>query len=427
MYVAALFVGALAEVINIQLILDGIGDLAGHRAALGVCHGLHKGLDEGNVLHGLLRAHHRIGVVAVVDGGGVGRGKAGEGEGGHTLVGEGGGVAGVDILIGFDAEALHGGKVGDVVGQLFLGGNAGQELTHDGADHIEVHIENDFAKVLFVGGHIGLGTQQTPFLGAAPDEPQTEAVGNFGKMLRHRQKTDTAGHIVIGADGEGGGIVMGGQHDGLLHLAGQIENHIAGGAFGFLLVDGDLHGLHTAFDQRDGLLGVDVDTGDARAAVNIGAQLPLVDVLVRIVGIAVKGDEAEGAVIQNIVIEPVFQITLAEDDLAAALLQRPRIGIAEVIERGFYLTAAGTVVALAGDGAAVCQQFRLAKIECIHFECLNFSVKTYLCAAGGEIFGAAKLFGAAAGADIGGVLQNLGDFGRFHNISSLSVIFSIIA
>ena len=60
---------------------------------------------------------------------------------------------------------------------LFFGGSAGDELAHDAADHIQVDIQHDIAKIIFVVGAVGLAAQQAPLLAAAEDKAQAAAVG----------------------------------------------------------------------------------------------------------------------------------------------------------------------------------------------------------------------------------------------------------
>ena len=63
-----------------------------------------------------------------------------------------------------------------------------------------------------------------------------------------------------------------------------------------VLLQGDLCRLPAVPDDGNGILGVDVHAGDFHPLGDVASQLPLVDVPVGIIGVAVIGNEAQCAV-----------------------------------------------------------------------------------------------------------------------------------
>ena len=219
-----------------------------------------------------------------------------------------------------------------------------------------------------MGGAIGLGAQKSPLLAAAPDEAQAIAVGILHIVLCQPQQAHGAGHIVVSALRKRGGIIVGGEHNILLRLAGHIQHHILGGVGVFLLLQGDLRCFGTLLDHCNGILGVDVDAGDHIALAHIAAKLPGVDIPVGIVGVAVVGDEARRAVGQNVLVHPVAQIAVDHHDLAPALAQRPSILVAQIIKRGLQLCVTGAHIALAGNILPINGEGRLFNVPQGHLK-----------------------------------------------------------
>ena len=62
------------------------------------------------------------------------------------------------------------------MGQLFFCGAAGNKLTHDAADHIQVDIQHDLFQFFLMIGTISLGTQQTTLLTTSPDKAHAVAM-----------------------------------------------------------------------------------------------------------------------------------------------------------------------------------------------------------------------------------------------------------
>ena len=168
---------ALPGEVGIQLFLHLVGNLALDRADDGVGHLIGEQPDEVDVRHHLRAAHDSRRVIPVVGGCGVGRCDAGEGNGGHTGIGEGGGVAGIDVLTGLDADAVHQGQIADEVGQTFLGGRYRAETAHDGTNHIYIDVQHDILQLLCVRCNVGFGAQQAALLAATPDKAETVTMG----------------------------------------------------------------------------------------------------------------------------------------------------------------------------------------------------------------------------------------------------------
>ena len=172
-------------------------------------------------------------------------------------------------------------------------------------------------------------------------------------MLRNAQQSDGAGHIVVSALRQGRGIVMGGKGNVLVNLSRHVQNNIVGLAGVLFLLQSNLRPGHALANQLDGILGVDVHAGNPAAVVDMGPQLPLVDIPIRVIGIAVVGHEAHRAVFQQILIEPVAQIPVNHHDFSPAKAQGVSIGVPQIAERCFHLSASGAQVSLTGHLHAV--------------------------------------------------------------------------
>lgn len=398
---------ALAVEIDVQLILHVLGNVAGNGELLRIGHVRHEGVDKVDVRENVLGFHDGCRVIAVMDGGGVLRRNVSEGDGGYALVRKGGGVAGINVLPDLQGEALQEGKVLDEMYQLILTGAAGAEASHDAADHVQVDVENEFLQLVLVSRHICLGAQQAAFLGAAPDEAQGVAMRLGGEPLGDTQQADAAGHVVIGTQREGGGVIVSGENDGVLDLAGKVEHNVARGAGVFVLLKNDLSGAHAAADEINGLLGVDVHSGYFVALADVGAQLLLVYVLVSVVGVAVIGDETYGAVFDDVLILPVIHGGIDHDDLTLAASKGEPVVAGHIVEGSLHLCAAGAEIAFAGDLPAVGQKNGLLHGAHLYLKVLKMSLETHLGALSLDILGALELLRGAAGAGVCVVVQYL--------------------
>ncbi len=151
-----LFGSAFTSEVNIQFILNIIGNLFIYGTAASVCHTAREGNDKVYITFHLLALHNRHSIVAVVDGGGVIGCNTRKGNGGNTLIRKRSGIAGLNILTGGDTEAIFGCVVVYIMYQCFLGSTAGDEFTHNTTDHIEVYVENSLFKLGFVGVNVRL-------------------------------------------------------------------------------------------------------------------------------------------------------------------------------------------------------------------------------------------------------------------------------
>ena len=112
-----------------------------------------------------------------MDGGRLAGGNASKGDGGDATVGKGGGVAGVDLLIGVDEDAQLAAEVADIGHGGLLGGTAGDEVTHGASDHVQIDAELDLRENVLMIGAVSLGAQQSTLLATTPDKAQTSLVG----------------------------------------------------------------------------------------------------------------------------------------------------------------------------------------------------------------------------------------------------------
>ena len=205
---------------------------------------------------------------------------------------------------------------------------------------------------------------------------------------------------------------MGGENDPAVSFAGHFQHHIVTFPGVFLLLQLDGSFLDTCFDDAHRILGVDIHAQQLVALADEAAQFPLIDVPVGVIHIAIVGDEAHSAVFQNVLIDPVAQVTVDHNDLAAAQGEAVVIGAAQVVQRCGDFAAAGAEIALAGNFLAVYAQAGSFHIRQIHFECFQLGFQTQIRAALLQILGAAQFFRSAAHTHIGGIFKN------FHVIHS---------
>ena len=346
----------------------------------------------------------------------VGR-DTGEGYRRDAFVGKGRGVAGIHVLLHLHREAQLVAQVGNIVAQLLLAGDAGDKFAHDAADHVQIDVQHAVFE-LFLVGAVSLGAKQSPFLAAAPDEPQTVAVGMRREMLCDAQQSRGAGHIVVSALGQGCGIIVGGKGDIFVHLSRHIQDDVVRLAGILLLLQRDFRRGHALTDQLYRVFGVDVHAGNPVSVVDIGAQLPLVNVPVGVVDASVIGDEAHSAVFQQIVIHPVAQVAVDHHDFSPAPAQRVGAGIPQIIERRFHFSASGAQIALAGHLHAVRLKSRLPHRRHRHVKGYDLGLQPKLRHLVLQILRRTQFLRTSAGADIGCIRKNLHDLFRIHSVPS---------
>ena len=285
---------------------------------------------------------------------------------------------------------------------------ADRKLTHNAADHIQIDIQHAVLKCFLILA-VGLGPQQSPLFTAAPDKAQTVVMGMLRKMLQDAQQTDGAGHIVICTLGQVGGIIMGCECNILIGLAGNIQDHVVGIGGIFFLPKGDFRGSGTLADQFHRITDMDIHAGDPVALMDPASQLPLVNILIRILQMSTVRDKAHRTGFQNILIQPVAHPAVDHDDLPPTAAQRQGILVPQIIEGRFQFSVSGAQVALAGY---------LHTIHCQHslLHCGHGDLKGYdpgrisqLRHLVPDIFRSHQLLRASAQADIGCVFKNLHD------------------
>ncbi len=83
-------------------------------------------------------------------------------------------------------------------------------------------------------------------------------------------------------------------------LSGQIHHNIAGLTLKLILHQHDLCRLRLAADNLDHILCVDIHTGKLLPLTHVGAQFPLINVMILIIYVSVVGDKSNRTVLQNI-------------------------------------------------------------------------------------------------------------------------------
>lgn len=174
------FCVALSSQINIELFFHVIRNYLRNWAALCACHMF----GERDILLQMIFLHNGHRVVAVMNCCGIGRSKAGKGNRRNTVIRKRSGVAGVNALLCFHTEASLRSQVLDVVNQLFLRRAAGNEASHDAADHIKVDIENSLFQISLMSSRVCFGAEQAALLAAAPDKTKGIAMRMLRKIAR---------------------------------------------------------------------------------------------------------------------------------------------------------------------------------------------------------------------------------------------------
>ena len=115
---------------------------------------------------------------------------------------------------------------------------------------------------------------------------------------------------------------MSSHYDHFVCLARKIQDHIVGFALGNILLQDDMRSLRIVAYQADRRLGVDIDTRHFLTAADIASKFLQINVLIRIVGVAVVGNDADCAVLQQIMVCPVANAAVKHDNFATALGKR---------------------------------------------------------------------------------------------------------
>ena len=211
---------------------------------------------------------------------------------------------------------------------------------------------------------------------------------------------------------------MSGERNILRNLTWHIQQHILGTSGVFLLLQGNFNCLYLFFNQRNSILGIDIDTGDDFSLAHKMPQFPLVNVPVRKIGIAIIGDKAQGTAVKHIMVDPIAQITVDHNDFSLALAQRIIIQIPQVVKGRLHFPTAGTQIAFAGNLHAVSQKFRFLNLGHGHRERLDFCFQTHLRKLLAQIFCRFPFLRTAAGTDIGSIPENFHDVFCMHNLTS---------
>ena len=112
---------------------------------------------------------------------------------------------------------------------------------------------------------------------------------------------------------------MGGKDNVLFPLPGHVQDYVMALALIFPLIQQNLRRLRALFYKGNRRLGIDIHTGNLVSLMYEAAQLPLVNIKIRIIGVAIIGDEAHRAVFQQVLIEPVAHVAIHQNNLASAL------------------------------------------------------------------------------------------------------------
>ena len=187
----------------------------------------------------------------------------------------------------------------------------------------------------------------------------------------------------------------------------------------FLLLQGDPGSGYALADQLNGVLDIDVHTGDPVSLMYVGPQLPLINVPVAVVSVSVIGHNPQAAVCQDVLIHPIAQIAVDHDDFSPALAQGVGIVGPQIVEGRFHIVASGTQVALAGHLHSVRQERGLLYPGHGDLKGNEPGGKPKLRRLVPQVFRGAQLLRAAAGADIGGIRKDLHDLFRVHKETSI--------
>ena len=173
-----------------------------------------------------------------------------------------------------------------------------------------------------------------------------------------------------------------------------------------------------AIDQLHRVFCIDIDTGDPLTLVHIAAQFLLVHIPILETNIAIVCNKTQAAVVIQIVIQPVAHAAIGQHDLALCLPQTIGITGSQIIQGRFQVSITGAKIALAGNFLAIHHQLCFPDRRHGDRKAFQLGFQAQFGAALCQVIGAAQFFRAAAGANIGGILQNFHDLLVFHNGSS---------
>ena len=198
---------------------------------------------------------------------------------------------------------------------------------------------------------------------------------------------------------------MGREDDPLVPPAGKLCHHVVGLALPLPLADCDLDPLRLVADQLHGVRGVDGGAEDLPLLPDHGGpQIPLVDIPIGIVHVAILEEDSPGPGLHQILIgKEAHAAGIQEDDLVLGSGHGDRIGGGHIVELALHGPAAAAEAAPAGDLLPVGQDLRLLDLAHGHGEALNTGRNADGLTPGLQIFRRPKLLRRAAAVDVVGV------------------------
>ena len=200
---------------------------------------------------------------------------------------------------------------------------------------------------------------------------------------------------------------MGAEDDPFLRPAGKLGHHIPGGGDGLRLLHGDADLFRRGAHQGEGVLGVDIHAGNLPAFGHVGTEGLLVDIPVREMHVSVIGDEPHGAGIQQILIHPVGDPRIQQDDFPLGPGQGRGIGVGQVAQGRLHAAAGAQLIPFAGNRPAVRRQGSGVNLRRIHVKGLHIRPGSQLFTKAPQVFGGLFLLRGPAGAHIIRLFQNL--------------------
>ena len=161
---------------------------------------------------------------------------------------------------------------------------------------------------------------------------------------------------------------MSAEENPLIGPARKLRNHIPGCGYRFRLLHPEGNCLRGGLDQAEGVLRVNVDTGDLSTFGDIGPERFLIHIPVRIMDVPVIGDESHRAGIQQILVNPVRDAGIQQDDFSPGLSKRSRVSVGKIAQRRFHPAAAAQLIACTGNFPAVRCQGSCPNFRGIHLE-----------------------------------------------------------
>ena len=216
------------------------------------------------------------------------------------------------------------------------------------------------------------------------------------------------------------GIVVGGQGDPFVRPAGDLRDHILGGGDGFRLFHPDGNGSRGSLHQFEGVLRIDVDAGNFPSLRHIGTERLPIDVPVFIAEIPVVGNEPDGACVQQVLVDPVGDPRIQQDDLSLCLHEGGRIRVGQVAQRRFHAAAAAQLESRARNLLPVRGQYGFTDLRRLHVEGLQERCYTALFAQSLQVSCRLLFLFGSADADIVCLFQDFPDCFWFHAFCPLS-------